>query len=323
MANILSQLGSAVKAKIASEVSSINTDVSSLQSDLSAEITRATNAEGANSTAITNLTNGAVATNASDIAAEITRAQAAEAANAASVTALTNGAVATNTADIAAEITRAQAAEAANASDISSESTRAQAAEAQNASDISSESTRAQAAEAQNASDLAAEITRAQAAEAANTAAIVSNDADITTLNTKASSLAADGNSASFSGNVSAADVTVSGNLTVSGTTTTIDTTNLEVKDSIMNISKGASEAVTASNDGGFIVERGSSQNNVGFFWDEGADRFRAVSTTATAATSDIDAADSSMSYVQLQVSDLYLGTDNLGSLSDFTTALA
>ena len=182
--------------------------------------------------------------------------------------------------------------------------------------------TRPDAAEAANAADISAETTRAQAAEAANLAAIQSNDSDISALNLQAGSLAADGNSASFSGNVSAADITVSGNLTVNGTTTTIDTTNVEVKDSIMNISKGASGAANASNDGGFVVERGSNEDNVAFVWDEGADRFRAVSTSATAATSDIDAADSSMSYVEMQVSDLYLGTDNLGSISDFTGAL-
>jgi len=99
-----------------------------------------------------------------------------------------------------------------------------------------------------------------------------------------------------------------------------------------MSISAGASVAANASNDSGFIVERGSSQNNVGFVWDEGIDRFRAVSTSATAATSDIDGTDSSMSYVPMQASDLFLGTDSvntiftkvadLGTASDFSTAL-
>ena len=145
---------------------------------------------------------------------------------------------------------------------------------------------------------------------------------DVSDLETQAGSLASDGNSASFSGDLSAANLVCSGNLTVQGTTTTVDTTNIDIKDSIMNVSKGASGAANASNDGGFVVERGSSEDNVAFVWDEGADRFRAVSTSATAATSDIDAADSAMSYVEMQVSDLYLGTDNLGSISDFTTAL-
>lgn len=274
MANIFTSLGSAVKTKIDSAVSTINGDITQLQTDLTSEISRA---------------------------------QAAEAANLA--------AIQSNDTDIsnnAMSISSNASAIASNASDISTNSTA-----------ISSEASRAQAAESTLTNDLASEISRAQAAEAANLASIQSNDTDISSLQSQAGSLAADGNSASFSGDISAANATISGNLTVSGTTTSVDTVNLEVKDSIMNISKGASGSTNASNDGGFVVERGSSENNVAFVWDEGADRFRAVSTSATAATSDIDAADSTMTYVEMQVSDLYLGTDNLGSISDFTNALA
>src|SRR5210317_2628996 len=72
---------------------------------------------------------------------------------------------------------------------------------------------------------------------------VSSNDSDISALQTKAGSLASDGNSASFSGNLSAADLTLSGNLTVSGTTTTVSTTNLDVSDSLINLSKGAASA--------------------------------------------------------------------------------
>jgi hypothetical protein len=177
-------------------------------------------------------------------------------------------------------------------------------------------------------SSLQGEITAAQAVDSAARTVINSSVSD---LETQAGSLASDGNSASFSGNVSGATGTFS-NLTVNGTTTTIDTNNVIVKDSIMSISAGASDAASASNDGGFIVERGSTENNVGFVWDEGADRFRAVSTSATAATSDIDGTDSSMSYVPMQASDLYLGADSintiftkvtdLGTASDFSSAL-
>ena len=177
-------------------------------------------------------------------------------------------------------------------------------------------------------SSLQGEISAAQAVDSSARAVI---NGSVSNLETKAGSLAADGNSANFSGNVTGANGTFT-NLTVNGTTTTIDTDNVIVKDSIMSISAGASVAANASNDSGFIVERGSSQNNVGFVWDEGIDRFRAVSTSATAATSDIDGTDSSMSYVPMQASDLFLGTDSvntiftkvadLGTASDFSTAL-
>lgn len=150
---------------------------------------------------------------------------------------------------------------------------------------------------------------------------VASNDTDISALNTQAGSLAADGNSASFSGNISAADATFSGNLTVNGTTTTIETTNVEVKDSIMNISKGASVGANASNDGGFIVERGSSENNVAFIWDEGADKFTCLSTSATAAATDVSSTDSSASLAVLDA-DLYQNGTSVGSVADFESAL-
>ena len=76
---------------------------------------------------------------------------------------------------------------------------------------------------------------------------VSSNDSDISALQTATGSLASDGNSASFSGNISAANATFSGNLTVNGTTTSVNTTNIDVADSIMNLSKGAASGTNAS----------------------------------------------------------------------------
>lgn len=151
---------------------------------------------------------------------------------------------------------------------------------------------------------------------------VSSNDSDISNLQTQAGSLASDGNSASFSGNLAAASLTLSGNLTVSGTTTTVDTTNIDVADSIMNISKGASGSANASNDGGFIVERGSSENNAAFIWDEGDDKFKVLTTSATAASSDISSSDSSAARATLDVGTLEIAGTELGAYSDFVTGL-
>ena len=150
---------------------------------------------------------------------------------------------------------------------------------------------------------------------------VSSNDSDISALQTQAGSLASDGNSASFSGNLSAADLTLSGNLTVSGTTTTVSTTNLDVSDSLINLSKGAASASTASNDGGFVIERGSSESNAAFFWDESADKFKVVTTSATAASTDIYGDDSSAALADLDAN-LYHNGVELGSVSEFETAL-
>ena len=151
---------------------------------------------------------------------------------------------------------------------------------------------------------------------------VSSNDTDISALQTQAGSLASDGNSASFSGNISAANATFSGNLTVNGTTTSINTTNIDVTDSLMNLSKGAASGTNASNDGGFIVERGSSESNVAFIWDEGDDMFKVLSTSATAAATDISSTDGSAARAKLD-GDLYHNGVELGTVAEFESALS
>ena len=151
---------------------------------------------------------------------------------------------------------------------------------------------------------------------------VSSNDSDISALQTQAGSLASDGNSASFSGNISAANATFSGNLTVNGTTTSVNTTNIDVTDSIMNLSKGAGSGTNASNDGGFIVERGSSESNVAFIWDEGDDKFKVLSTSATAAATDISSTDGSATAAKFDA-DLYHNGTELGTVAEFEAALS
>lgn len=88
-----------------------------------------------------------------------------------------------------------------------------------------------------------------------NTSAIESNDSDITALQTKTSSLATDGNSADFSGDLSANNLSLAGNLTVSGTTTTLNTQTLEVTDNIIEVNLSAGGGQTA-NTAGIQVNR-------------------------------------------------------------------
>ena len=173
-----------------------------------------------------------------------------------------------------------------------------------------------------NVSSNDSDISSLQSSVSANTSAISSNDSDISALQTQAGSLASDGNSASFSGNLSAADLTLSGNLTVSGTTTTVSTTNLDVSDSLINLSKGAASGSTASNDGGFVIERGSTESNAAFFWDESADKFKVVTTSATAASTDIYGDDSSAALADLDANLYHNGTE-LGTVAEFEAALS
>ena len=173
-----------------------------------------------------------------------------------------------------------------------------------------------------NVSSNDSDISSLQSDVSANTSAISSNDSDISTLQTKVGSLASDGNSASFSGDISAANAVFSGNLTVQGTTTSVQTTNIDVSDSLMNLSKGAAAGANASNDGGFIVERGSSESNVAFIWDEGDDKFKVLSTSATAASSDISGTDSSAALADLDANLYHNGTE-LGTVAEFEAALS
>jgi hypothetical protein len=79
-------------------------------------------------------------------------------------------------------------------------------------------------------------------------------------------------------------DLRVEGNLTVDGTTTTIETTNTQVADALIELNTGLSGE--NSNDSGIIIERGTTGNNAAIVWDESADRFVMGTTTATGASS-------------------------------------
>ena len=66
-------------------------------------------------------------------------------------------------------------------------------------------------------------------------------------------------------------DVVISQNLTVNGTTTSIQTTNSVVKDALIELGNGTSGS--PSNDAGLVIERGSSPNAF-IGWDESEDKF-------------------------------------------------
>jgi hypothetical protein len=70
--------------------------------------------------------------------------------------------------------------------------------------------------------------------------------------------------------------------LTVTGTTTTVSSTNTVVADSLFELNNGAS---SNANDLGIVMERGSTGNNAIIAWDESADKFTMGTTTATGAS--------------------------------------
>ena len=68
-------------------------------------------------------------------------------------------------------------------------------------------------------------------------------------------------------------NVVVTGNLTVNGTTTSVNSNTVNIGDNIIVLN--SDETGTPSQSAGFEVERGTSQN-ARFIWDEGNDRFAA-----------------------------------------------
>jgi hypothetical protein len=69
-------------------------------------------------------------------------------------------------------------------------------------------------------------------------------------------------------------NLTVEGDLTVNGTTTTINTTNLEVEDNIITLNKGETGAGVSEGKAGLMVDRGS-ENDAVLIYDESDDKWK------------------------------------------------
>ena len=113
--------------------------------------------------------------------------------------------------------------------------------------------------------------------------------------------------------------MTVAGNLTVNGTTTTIDSTTLTIEDPLIQLAKNNSGGDANTFDQGLFFNRGSLAN-VSFLWDESTDQFAAAVTSGedgtTAGNVTID------SYANMRVGDL-TATDIDGILGSNTPAAA
>jgi len=90
--------------------------------------------------------------------------------------------------------------------------------------------------------------------------------------------------------------VTVNGNLTVTGNTTSVETTNTEITDSVITLNKGESGAGVTTTYSGFEVDRGS-ENDVAIRWNETSDiwelttdgvTYTEITTSAGAGISDV-----------------------------------
>ena len=78
-------------------------------------------------------------------------------------------------------------------------------------------------------------------------------------------------NSASINGMLTVQD------LTINGTTTTVDTTNMAVEDTLIELSSGTSGTTSTNNDSGLLVNRGAGYNNAFIGWNETSDKLGRV----------------------------------------------
>ena len=75
--------------------------------------------------------------------------------------------------------------------------------------------------------------------------------------------------------------VSITGNLTVTGLTTVVNTTNMEIEDNILMLNNGGS----TGNDAGIMINRNGLGNNAVFYWDEDGEKFKIVTTTSDGST--------------------------------------
>ena len=110
-------------------------------------------------------------------------------------------------------------------------------------------------------------------AQSGNTGGLTWADVDLSTYAPKASP--------ALTGTATGVNLTLSGDLTVNGTTTTVASTNTTLTDNLIELNSGAS---SNANDAGILIERGSTGDNAIIAWDESADKFTVGTTTATAS---------------------------------------
>lgn len=101
-------------------------------------------------------------------------------------------------------------------------------------------------------------------------------------------------------------NVTITGDLTVQGSTTTVESQTLTVKDPLIELNTGIGD--NNPHDLGIIMMRGASDvgENVGFIWDETADRFKVIFTPNDASDSVI----TTYGYAPMAIGNALLASD-------------
>ena len=107
--------------------------------------------------------------------------------------------------------------------------------------------------------------------------------------------------------------ISIPGNLTISGTTTTVNTTTLNIADNLFYMNSDFTGSATE--DAGLVIERGDD-TNVAFIFDESKDEFAMVTTNSTGGGNDI----AEIAYANLHIASLTL-LDNTATALDIKEA--
>jgi plastocyanin len=99
-----------------------------------------------------------------------------------------------------------------------------------------------------------------------------------------------------------AGNTRITGDLTVQGTTTTVDSQNLTVEDNLIVINSSGS----VGHNSGVMINRGAEGNNATMIWDESEDKFKFGTTTSDGSTT----ADFAVSLSNIQVATPVAGDD-------------
>lgn len=119
------------------------------------------------------------------------------------------------------------------------------------------------------------------------------------------------------------ANVVISGDLTVSGTTTTVNTATLDIADNIITLNSDLGSGVAPSQNAGILINRGSA-TDVELVWDETNDRWD-FDGYALASVGKVFGAGSGAVYTFTSDTDTgveHTGTDQLGLLAGNTRVL-
>jgi len=75
--------------------------------------------------------------------------------------------------------------------------------------------------------------------------------------------------------------VRITGDLTIDGEQTVVNTQTLSVEDAILVLNRNESSNATTGSDSGILINRGEAGVNAAFYWDESLNVFKAVTTSS------------------------------------------